>query len=354
MTVSGADVSVGEFLVGNLGDWGGTSEIAGVVLEDTDGSGDISASDVGAAGIEVALYSGKAIVASVLTDEKGAFSFPRRAAGDYTVAVLVQAKQVVLVEAGGTVPPDGQADVTVAVGERFGVGDFLVSEGAEGETNVDGNVWHDVDENLTVGSPPDQAIAGMLLQVVNKDTGAILGSDVTDAAGFYAFSDIPAGTWVLRAVEYAPWAPAADPDGSRPADAQASITVVNGQVTHVSPFLFWGDGGGGGTGNIRVHLGPSPVPGYCGTGRTTVHVTSDAGFSQSIEVTDEMYQGPNLPVFGTVDLDFEVPAGGGISYYVSLTQDWPYGNMWDPPGADEFAVPEGGVIDLDFNYTDGC
>ncbi|MDH3730228.1 MAG: MSCRAMM family adhesin SdrC, partial [Acidimicrobiia bacterium] len=178
-------------------------EIGDLVWLDIDGDGVPEAGEPGIPGVTVLLYDGSGtLVGSAATGAFGGFLFTNLPPGDYTVTVDTTTLPEGLVP---TYDPDGGLDSSftgsVASGSSLH-GEFgFIGSGVVGDT-----VWYDSDGDGTQGpSAVEPGIGGVDLTVLWAGFDGVLGTaddidfgtQTTDLLGYYLFTGLPYGTYVV-------------------------------------------------------------------------------------------------------------------------------------------------------------
>ncbi|MCZ2342684.1 MAG: carboxypeptidase regulatory-like domain-containing protein [Bacteroidales bacterium] len=184
-----------------------TGSIAGSVYNDLNGNGIRDAGEPGIPNVSVQLtgtdVNGNPVSQSATTDVDGNYLFTNLPAGSYTVTEPTQ--------------PSGYADGLESIGTAGGVaGNDVIATiplgggvqasgyhfGELGVNSLSGYVYLDYDLNAvrTTGpGTPDLPIPGALVLLVGTDTDGnpITRSALTDANGYYEFTDLPAGSYQI-------------------------------------------------------------------------------------------------------------------------------------------------------------
>ena len=231
----GADYNFGELL---------PSSLSGYVFVDANNNGTKDPGDMGIAGVTVLLTGtddhGNAVSASVVTDVNGNFSFQRMRPGTYTLTEVQPANIVDgLTEAGIGVTTDGVAGTDVISGIvvdqnqngttfRFGergllpsllskrlflntssdlatagpAGSGVTQVKPVGDADPSGYVYLDANNN-GIKDPGEIGIAGVQIVLTGvTDSGvAVSETQVTNAAGYYQFSQLQPGVYTVTEVQ---------------------------------------------------------------------------------------------------------------------------------------------------------
>ena len=166
-------------------------DITGVVFNDRNRDGTQGAGEPGIPGVVIQLLdpAGR-VVGTATTDATGAYRIPNVAPGSYTVREIQPAGYA------NTTSPTNQAnDRPLTVG----TGGVSATVFADILSTLSGTVYRDFNLDGTrtpTGAAPDTGIAGVTVTLLNG-TGAVVGTTTTNAAGFYQFTELPAGTYTV-------------------------------------------------------------------------------------------------------------------------------------------------------------
>ena len=61
-------------------------------------------------------------------------------------------------------------------------------------------VWKDVNDNGIQDLPSEKGVVGVIVQLLNSDTNAVLATDTTDASGIYSFTGLDSGNYKVKIV----------------------------------------------------------------------------------------------------------------------------------------------------------
>ena len=177
--------------------------IQGNVLQDTnnDGNGDTAIADV-----ELTLLDSDGnTIATTTTDTNGNYVFDNLLPGNYTVVQTQPAGLESVSENEGGADNDGfaqgsllnnQISAIVSPEENDLANDFVEATTAPTLYKLGNRVWNDENGNGSIdGNEP--GIAGVTVNLLDNSGNAI-ASTTTDADGYYLFSDIPAGDYVVE------------------------------------------------------------------------------------------------------------------------------------------------------------
>ncbi|MEM1334960.1 MAG: SdrD B-like domain-containing protein, partial [Actinomycetota bacterium] len=175
----------------------GARSLAGNVVYDVAGDATNDVTDPGLAGITItSIWSGPdgPVQFTTTTDPDGSYRFDGLPPGDHLVAVDQKDLPDGIVDP--TIDPDAgvdlETDVSLGVGSVAGL-DF----GVTGTARLGDNVFVDVDGDGE-RDPGEQGVGGVTLTAqVTTTSGVMTFTTVTDADGFYEFTDLPAGDYVV-------------------------------------------------------------------------------------------------------------------------------------------------------------
>jgi SdrD B-like domain/RTX calcium-binding nonapeptide repeat (4 copies)/Repeat of unknown function (DUF5648) len=136
---------------------------------------------------------------------------------------------------------DGQPLIQLDANVVLSEGDLVTSTGVEipfEETapvtyKLSGTVYNDTNApDANAIEPADTPIAGVKVELfaadaAGKAVGAALGSDTTDAKGFYEFADLADGDYVVKETQPEGYTSVTDKDGGNPDEILAKITGAN-------------------------------------------------------------------------------------------------------------------------------
>ena len=184
------------------------------------------------------------VIATTLTDKNGAYKFTGLRAGDYTVREHQPTNYYDGGERIGTV--GGQKydvlntySVITAIALPYGTDatqyDFCEKPGV----NLEGNVYHDRDDDGNFDRPGEEGIAGVVLKLIDANGNDTGKRATTDANGHYIFTNLAAGTYSVVEVHPAAWLDGKDTPGNLGGIAASSPGGdVISQIT-----LSWGNSG---------------------------------------------------------------------------------------------------------------
>lgn len=245
------------------------SAITGTIYDDVDSSGTKTAQDhtlgewqvyidIDQNGVLNSLPSG-AMEPSVLANAGGDYSINMNgfATGLYRVTEVVQA--------GWTPTAPLSRDLSFRSGQDSNQIDFFNFAGG----TIQGTVWNDLNQNKT-REASDPGLAGWTVFLDINTNGALDATEpstVTDADGFYQFTDVPAGDYEVTEIQPAGWD--TDFDIKQTATVQAMQTVtqdfvnvstVNGSISG----NVWNDQNGNGDRAVDPVTGLPSEPGLEG------------------------------------------------------------------------------------------
>ncbi len=220
----------------------GVNTIAGTVFEDRYGDGFLSPADPGTANVTVSLYrdtngdgqvdGGDTLVATQDTDANGHYNFVVAAAGDFVLEI-----DTADLPAGHVMTTD---NVETATFSDFGNADAFNDFGHAQPALIGNYIWNDADGD-GVQDSGENGIAGVT--VILSDGSCTIGVDcpttTTDSDGYYAFSNLAAGTYTVivdTGTLAAGAAQTGDPDTTF--DNQHTVTVASGDVYADADFGY--------------------------------------------------------------------------------------------------------------------
>ena len=221
--------------------------LSGLLYEDRNGNQRPDASEPGVGGVSVTLFQNGGVVQSVNTGAEGYYQFLGLAAGLYTV----QASEPDALVANGV--------VEVAV-NLDGIGAAAVNFGYQSRGVVSGIVYQDLNNNQQQDMT-EPGLEGVRLEAVQG--GNVLGAVVSQTDGSYRIAGLPPGTYLLRLVLPAGFAPVT------PQEEEIFLTGGNGQnvgfgllpVSTIAGMVFEDLNGDGvrqffepGMGNVRLAI----------------------------------------------------------------------------------------------------
>ncbi|MDP2433475.1 MAG: CARDB domain-containing protein [Pseudomonadota bacterium] len=177
---------------------GGSGGISGVKYEDMDGDGIRDAGEAGLSGWTLyldtdgngALDAGET---SVVTGADGAYSFTGLSAGNHVLAEVAQAGWV------ATTPAGGSRNVTVVGGETATAdfGNFHLAQ-------IGGIKFNDLNGNGAQDAGED-GLEGWTITLDQGGDGTIDATQTTNPYGYYTFTDLGPGTYVVSEVPQSGW-----------------------------------------------------------------------------------------------------------------------------------------------------
>jgi len=92
---------------------------------------------------------------------------------------------------------DNRAQVDMSlVAPNFRLADFGYRATFAGNNTINGTIWHDSDQDKAIGAGEAYRYANQTVYLWNN-SGSLVATAVTDAAGFYQFSSLPDGTYIV-------------------------------------------------------------------------------------------------------------------------------------------------------------
>jgi protocatechuate 3,4-dioxygenase beta subunit len=179
------------------------ADLGNYVWNDINKDGIQDPTEVGVAGITITLYdNANNIVSSTVTDAYGKYLFEDLQPGIYKVGFTLPSNYVFTTQdAVGTDSTDSDVDVLTGMSGTYtlmaGDSNMTVDAGiyfTQPNTASVGNyVWYDNNQN-GIQDPGETGISGVTVTLYNA-SGVPVGTTVTDANGFYLFSDVTPGTY---------------------------------------------------------------------------------------------------------------------------------------------------------------
>ena len=308
--------------------------ISGTVYRDTNRNGVKDPSDVGLAGVSVALQdSGNAVVATTTTAADGTYSFPPQAAGSYTV-----------VETQPTGYQSGPENASNSVATALTAGTPVTVDFGESAGSLAGTVFLDSNNNGAQDGG-EIGLPGVTVTLTGTDsTGASIHTvTTTSSSGAYSFGNLLSGTYVITETQ-----PAAFGDGLEVLgtgnvggtvgnDVYSAIALPSG--TQATGYNFAETGSAvSGTVFRDENRDGTQQPGDQGIASVTLTLqdSSHAVVATTTTAADGSY------LFGGV------PAG---NYFVVETQPAGYGSAASSPDTLPIVVPAGGAAIARFADT---
>ncbi|MEI8199491.1 MAG: SdrD B-like domain-containing protein [Eubacteriales bacterium] len=305
------DVDFGYYVKSSIGDF---------VWQDTNANGIQDAGEPGLPGVTVSLYNNNGIeIATTTTDANGNYLFPDLLVGTYTVGVTVQQGWVISPYLAGA---DRSVDSNIQVGTGISAGIAVL--GGENITNVDAGlyqkasvgdrVWNDINGD-GVQDAGEAGIPNVKVILTYPDNSTV--STITDANGYYLFSNLNPGNYTLSidpTTLPANYQQTYEKDGSLGGSVPVTL-ISNSVVTDVDFGYYvkssigdfvWQDTNANGI----QDAGEPGLPGV------TVTLYNYAGTEIAATTTDSngQYLFPDLLV-GTYTVGITVPADSFISPY---------------------------------------
>jgi large repetitive protein len=192
--------------------------ISGVVFREVDGSPGKGATDTPISGVTVTLLNAAGeVVATTVTGTDGTYTFGSLAPGSYTVVETQPAGLSDAADYPGTgttsLAGNDRIAVTVVAGGASTANNFSELAPVAGTATVSGNVYADAN-NDGVRAPAEAGIAGVVVELLNPVTGAVVASTTTGADGSYSFVNVPAGNYSIRETQPSAWGDGIDTPGT--------------------------------------------------------------------------------------------------------------------------------------------
>lgn len=226
------------------------SSISGLVYNDGAVSpGVFGADDIPVPGVLVTLYrdnnsnglvdAGEAALAVTSTNAAGAYSFPNLTSGSYVVQETDPAGAASVNDVQGAAT-DNMIGVTLA-GADAGGRNFL--DGIPALFSLSGRVFDDVSHMASLTAPSNRPLGGVVLELYADLNGngaidpddPVIDTRVSSQTGNYAFTGLPNGAYIVKAVDSRPSVPTNDKDGVATPDVIAA--TINGANNLANDFL---------------------------------------------------------------------------------------------------------------------
>ncbi len=297
----------------------GSYSVSGVKFNDINGNGVKDPGEPGIAnwGIDLVLAvpGHDLLLAQVQTDANGAYKFDHLFPGTYQIKEL--AKQ------GWT--PTTPTELTVNIpgsSTNQNFGNRVVTP--PGQASIWGIKFNDLNNNGANNGEP--GLAGWTIQLRNSSTNTLVGTTITDASGWYNFTNLQPGGYVVSEVPQSGWTETAPVGGSYTFTLSAGQSRLgadfgnhNNNLPPVNPTLvpnrpspqragtpiIWTAGASDPEGNLLQYRffvrGPSPSPALradTGYSANSVWTWSTVGYvpgNYQVEVwiRDGLHAGPN-------------------------------------------------------------
>ena len=176
-------------------------QISGTVVIDTNGNGKADPSETPIAGVVVELLNPTtgAVVATTTTAGDGTYLFRNVLPGEYLVREVQPTLYGDGLDTAGTFASANGNDnhrVNLPAGSWSSGNDFgelslgRIAGSVVVDTNGDGHA-----------SPGESAIEGVIIQLVNPATGAVIATTLTKTDGSYEFTSVPPGDYLVREIQ---------------------------------------------------------------------------------------------------------------------------------------------------------
>jgi protocatechuate 3,4-dioxygenase beta subunit len=217
------------------------ASIAGRVHVDLNEDGDFENPDLLLAGVVIQLLDANGnLVATKTTNAAGEYRFDGLRSGHYRVHEIQPAGYFDSAErvgtAGGVLDGvDTIHSIYLAPGMNATQYDFSERVGV----GLSGNVYHDRDNDGVFDRGPEEGIAGVVIKLLNA-SGADTGlRATTDAAGFYQFNNLAAGTYSVVEVHPSGWLDGIDTPGNL--GGVADVSPPGDRISQIA--INWGQAG---------------------------------------------------------------------------------------------------------------
>ncbi|MCA0228947.1 MAG: DUF11 domain-containing protein [Bacteroidetes bacterium] len=190
---------------GSIGDY---------VWKDQNDNGVQDSGEPPVAGVIVQLLQGATVLATDTTDANGLYLFPNLLSGTYQVKILTSSLPAGCVlsskqDLGGDDTKDSDFNPTTGLSQLVTINTFGTGIAKDNPT-VDGAlfspkgsigdyVWKDLNDN-GIQDSGEPGVAGVIVQLLNATTSAVLATDTTNAQGLYLFSDLSSGSYQVKIV----------------------------------------------------------------------------------------------------------------------------------------------------------
>ncbi|MEZ5343696.1 MAG: SdrD B-like domain-containing protein, partial [Acidimicrobiales bacterium] len=264
----------------------GVMEIGNNVWADVDGDGSKDVGEPNLAGVSVDLVGADGIVLdTTTTDASGNYLFSDLPPWDYSVVVTPPAGYTGShdVDGGG----DNEAAVTLTTSDRLDV-DFGLEPPAG---TVDGTVFNDFDNDGIYDAPDgDSFIAGVQVDLVGTDLAgnSVSLTTTTDAAGYYQFTDVPAGTYTVTESQPTGFEDGVDTAGTNAtssADDEFGVTLGLGESSLGNDFAEQGSASLAGTVVVDDNNDGVADVGETGISGVTMTLTGTDSFGNAVSLT---------------------------------------------------------------------
>ncbi len=245
------------------------ADINGTFYEDVDSNGVKSPQDNTLSGWVAFVDIDQNGVLNNLPDGSPEPSAIANAGGDYTINMAGRPSGVYRVaevlEAGWVPTVPASLDVTFNAGQSTNRIDFFNFAGG----TIEGTVWNDLNKN-TIRDFADPGLVGWTVFLDINNSGSVDATEpstVTDAEGFYQFTDVPAGDYEVTEIQPAGWDTNTDIKQTATVKALQTVTqdfenfsAVNGSITGT----VWNDQNGNGDRSVDPLTGLPTEPGLEG------------------------------------------------------------------------------------------
>ncbi len=280
------------------------ASIAGRVHASTDGDCDFDDPDILIEGVQIDLLdSAGNVIETTYTNADGEYIFTGLRPGEYRVHEHQPTGFYDGGEragtAGGVVTNDLITDIMLGSGENATQYDFCEKIGV----TLSGYVYHDRSNDGSFDRPSEAGIGGVTLKLIDaagNDTGL---RAVTDANGFYQFSNLEAGTYCVMEIQPTGWLDGLDTPGNlggeatNPGDMICEITIDYGEAGVEYNFGELLPGSIMGVVHVTTTPDCEPDENYPPLSGVTIQLLNSAGEVIAITLTDDegRYKFDNLP-----------------------------------------------------------
>ncbi len=324
--------------------------ISDTVWFDANRDGILDPTESGIGGVTVNLLDSNGdVIATVVTNPDGTFTFSGVPDGNYTIQIADNGGQLTNLQPTTPSAEAGQRPVVVSGGDVTGVNFGYAGLGPIGDT-----IWSDANGN-GVQDPGEIGIGGVTVRlyydsngngVYDPATDALIAATVTDASGYYLFDNLPAGTFFVvvdQATLPVGYVQTGDPDGTL--DHRTTVTLTSTEVSFLdADFGYRNNSLADVSGTVwnDINNNAQQNPGEPGIAVVTVCLVDNNGVTVGCTVTDSN---------GDYTF-FDVPPG---NYTVVVTDQSSVLNGFTlTSGLDAIPVTVVGntsVTDVDFGYV---
>ena len=224
-----------------LKDFGCYAKLGNYVWHDVDKDGVQDASEVGVAGVTVTLYDGNnVVIGTTVTDAYGYYLFDNLNPGDYRVGFSLPSNYVFTsTDQGGNDAADSDPNTTSGLTGLYtlvaGDSNMTVDAGIYmpqiQKASLGDFVWNDLDKD-GIQDPNELGVSGVTVTLCDG-SGNPIATTVTDAQGYYSFTDLNPGSYIVGFSLPIGYVFSPDNQGSDDA-ADSDVNPVTGKATPVT------------------------------------------------------------------------------------------------------------------------